>query len=158
MRSTGEIRIRRDVVRGHVQPPKSKKGKRTIKVPSDLKRELVSRSRYALLRPEMVFTDYEGKVHRGHPFCLNQHGEIHTDLSATLEKPITGACRKAELRRITHRDLRHTYASHLRLKGVKLEDIQVLLGHSSIQMVQRYAHIDSEKFAEAAAALELIGL
>jgi hypothetical protein len=30
--------------------------------------------------------------------------------------------------------VRHTYASHLRLMGVPLEDIKELLGHSSLQV------------------------
>ena len=37
-------------------------------------------------------------------------------------------------------DLRHTYASLLVNKGVSLYEVQQLLGHSSPQMTQRYAH------------------
>ena len=38
-------------------------------------------------------------------------------------------------------DLRHTYASLLVNKGVSLYEVQQLLGHSSAQMTQRYAHL-----------------
>ena len=38
-------------------------------------------------------------------------------------------------------DLRHTFASVLINKGVSLYEVQTLLGHSSPQMTQRYAHL-----------------
>lgn len=38
-------------------------------------------------------------------------------------------------------DLRHSYASRLVQQGVPLERVQLLLGHSSITMTQRYAHL-----------------
>jgi integrase len=153
---TGDVRIVRDVVHGQVQQCKSIKSNRLLRVPKDLLEELRRRSRYSLLRPEMVLKDDLGRTHRGHPFSLTRDGRLHRYLPKTLERPITGAARKANLRRITHRDLRHTYASHLRLQGVPLEDIRDLLGHSSLQMTMRYAHITAERFAEAAAALEAL--
>ena len=38
-------------------------------------------------------------------------------------------------------DLRHTFASLLINQGVSLYEVQTLLGHSSVQMTQRYAHL-----------------
>lgn len=161
---TGAVRIRRDVVKGVVQSTKSKASARTLIVPKDLRVELLRRSRHALLRPEQFFTDEKGRPHRGHPFCLNQDGKIHRSLPKTLENPIRFAAKNAkrvegeQLRALTHRDLRHTYASHLRLQGIPLEDVSALLGHSSLQMTLRYAHISPERFAAAARALEELGM
>jgi integrase len=42
---------------------------------------------------------------------------------------------------ICFHDLRHTFASHLAMRGVSLQEIALLLGHSSVLMVQRYAHL-----------------
>jgi len=47
----------------------------------------------------------------------------------------------AGLQDVRIHDLRHTYASLLVNTGVSLYEVQTLLGHSSIQMTQRYAHL-----------------
>ena len=39
-------------------------------------------------------------------------------------------------------DLRHTYASLLIQNGISLYEVQKLLGHSSPNMTQRYAHLN----------------
>jgi integrase len=43
------------------------------------------------------------------------------------------------------RDLRHTFASRLRIKGAPLEDIADLLGHKSLTMTRRYAYLGPNK-------------
>ena len=54
----------------------------------------------------------------------------------------------AELYDVRIHDLRHTYASLLINKGVTLYEVQTLLGHSSIQMTQRYAHLAPDRLHE----------
>jgi len=41
--------------------------------------------------------------------------------------------------------LRHTFASVLINKGVSIYEVQTLLGHSTIQMTQRYAHLAPDR-------------
>jgi integrase len=50
--------------------------------------------------------------------------------------------------------LRHTCASRLVNKGVDLYVVKEWLGHSSIQITERYAHLDPQKLANAATLLE----
>jgi integrase len=45
-------------------------------------------------------------------------------------------------------DLRHTFASLLVNKGVSLYEVQTLLGHSSVQMTQRYAHLAPDRLQQ----------
>jgi hypothetical protein len=42
---------------------------------------------------------------------------------------------------VTPHTLRHTFASHLVMKGVGLREVADLLGHSSLAMVVRYSHL-----------------
>lgn len=55
------------------------------------------------------------------------------------------AVAEAGLKNFRWHDLRHTFASRLRMKGAPLEDIADLLGHKSLAMTRRYAHLGPNK-------------
>jgi site-specific recombinase XerD len=55
--------------------------------------------------------------------------------------PLYRACRKAGLRKVGWHTLRHSFASHLVMRGEPLKSVQELLGHSSITTTMRYAHL-----------------
>jgi len=57
--------------------------------------------------------------------------------------------RQAGLRRIGWHTLRHTFASHLVAKGVPVRTAQELLGHSTITMTMRYAHVSASNLRAA---------
>ena len=52
-------------------------------------------------------------------------------------------------------DLRHTCAAWLVSVGVPLTEVRDLLGHSTIQMTERYAHLAPENVRAAVALLEV---
>lgn len=56
---------------------------------------------------------------------------------------------KANLKEVRMHDLRHTYASALVNAKCSLYEIQVLLGHSTAKMTQRYAHLSNESLMRA---------
>ena len=58
-----------------------------------------------------------------------------------LNRRLTTLCKKAGLRKITWHILRHTFASHLAMKGVPMTTVQQLMGHSNITTTMRYAHV-----------------
>ena len=58
------------------------------------------------------------------------------------------ACRKAGLGKISWHILRHTFASHLVMKGVPLKAVHELMGYATIEMTLRYAHLSPEVGAE----------
>ena len=64
------------------------------------------------------------------------------------------ACRRAKLKDVTPRVLRHTFASRLVMNGADLRTVQELGRWKSISMVERYFHLSDGHKAEA---VELIG-
>jgi len=58
--------------------------------------------------------------------------------------------------RVTFHTLRHTFASWLAIQGEPILTIKELLGHKSLEMTMRYAHLAPNKNKDAALKLERI--
>ena len=67
------------------------------------------------------------------------------------------ACRKAGLRQIGWHVLRHTFASHLVMRGAAMKVVQELLGHATIEMTMRYAHLGPDVPRHAVKLLDGLG-
>jgi integrase len=65
-----------------------------------------------------------------------------------VKKGFSGACRRAGIEDFHFHDLRHTFASHLVMKGANLKAVQRLLGHSDSKMTDRYSHLSPDHLRE----------
>jgi integrase len=69
-------------------------------------------------------------------FC-DEAGEAYQPLDGEGRRPVEVHLSK----RVTTHGLRHTFASHLVMRGASLKAVQELLGHESIEMTLRYSHL-----------------
>lgn len=103
--------------------------------------------------PECVFTilsKYVNKItsiQRKHVFTKT-NGHLYT--TDYVSKSFTKACRKAELdRAYSYHGLRHGYASTLAQKGISIQVIKELLGHSNISTTLIYAKLELQTLRDA---------
>lgn len=63
-------------------------------------------------------------------------------------------CRRAGLRKVTWHVTRHTFCSHLAMRGASAKAIQELAGHASLHTTQRYMHLSPKASRQAIDLLE----
>ncbi len=73
--------------------------------------------------------------------------------SIDLRSPWEAAVKKAELQDFHFHDLRHSAASYLAMNGASLAEIAEVLGHKTLQMVKRYAHLSEGHTARVVASM-----
>ena len=61
-----------------------------------------------------------------------------------IDRAFHGALERAGIKDFRFHDLRHTFASHLIMRGASLKEVQELLGHKTMTMTLRYAHLSQE--------------
>ena len=66
-----------------------------------------------------------------------------------IKKSWAGLLERAAIKSFRFHDLRHSFASKLVAAGVDLYTVKGLMGHSTIQMTERYAHLAPEHMADA---------
>lgn len=71
-----------------------------------------------------------------------------------MQNGFKAACARAGIKDFRVHDLRHTCASWLVNAGVPLPEVRDLLGHSSIEMTERYAHLAPENLKGAVSVLD----
>ena len=124
-----------DLEQGFIHIPQTKSGeRRTLPMNETVWRVLTTlRVRHDI---PWVFHDDEGR----------QYGYIRNIF--------LWACKRAKIRDFRFHDLRHTFASRLVMNGSPLATVSQLLGHKSILMTMRYAHLSPQHRMEAVRSLD----
>lgn len=86
------------------------------------------------------------------------HGYKAGHALKTPKEWFNAACEKAGVAGFTWHCLRHTFASRLVMAGVSLRKVQELMGHKTIAMTCRYAHLAPEYLQDAVCKLDGWGL
>lgn len=118
----------------------TKAGKRrTVPLNAVAREAILTRARFRAERcpdARLVFCDSNGKG----------IGSVKTAFAT--------ACKRAGLTDFRFHDLRHTCAAWLVQAGVPLTEVRDVLGHSTVKMTERYAHLAPENTRAAVALLE----
>jgi len=69
------------------------------------------------------------------------------------EAQFDSACKRAGLYNFHFHDLRHSAASFMAMGGIDLLSIGKILGHKTLSMTQRYAHLSPGHLRNAVAAI-----
>lgn len=92
------------------------------------------------------------------PLVLPGRGGTAVDYDSWRKTRWLDACARAEVGHVRIHDLRHTYASWLLQSGqVSIEALSELMGHSSIAVTQRYAHLADTQWGSVVEALQRKG-
>jgi integrase len=144
---------------GHVYFKKTKTDNpRQVPMDEDLKQlldRLRSKSKHNVysitgnpIKPVKNKSDYVF-LHKGKP--LMPHG---------IQALFKSACKRADIpyglktpAGVTIHSLRHTFGSWLAIKGISIRAIQILMGHKSLAMTMRYAHLSEDVLQESVKVL-----
>jgi len=97
--------------------------RRAVPFPKPVKDELIRWKKVRKINSELAFSGKNPKT------------------PIFIRKPWMEAVKEAGLENFRFHDLRHTAASYLAMSGASLAEIAEILGHKTLQMVQRYAHL-----------------
>ncbi len=136
----GRVTVNRSVDRGTLDLPK---GGRTRVVPLTRAAAATLQAWPQRLSCPWVFPQRDGG------YIRNPH-QSTSEAIAEISERVLG-------RRIGWHTLRHTFASHLVMKGVSLRVVQAYLGHQSIEQTERYSHLAPAHQAEAIHVLDAPG-
>ncbi len=128
-----QVTVRRSIVRGILGTPKNGKTRHIpLTAPTEQTLQRLKRlHNIVFCRPDGTPQTYNDALHALHKVCD-----------------------RAGIRRVSWHILRHTFASQLATKNVPLTAIRDLLGHSSILMTSRYAHLAPSTLQDAVALLD----
>ena len=89
---------------------------------------------------DMLFKRVRRKQHLTSKYVFTYRGKRFDSVKTSFNASV----KRAGIVDFRFHDLRHTFASQLLMKGGTLKDVQELLGHKTMTMTLRYAHLTQE--------------
>ena len=133
------VNVRHTLYKGELDTPKSRGSRRSIPMTDRVHTTLAElRRQPSAIEAEYVFVS-----------------EVGTPLNpGNLRRALTATLKRAKMRKVRLHDLRHSFASHLAMAGVPIRTIQQLMGHESLDMTLKYAHLSEAHQRDAIDALQ----
>jgi len=124
----------------YLEPEHTKTGKRRyVPLNQEVRKAIIDRMRFRT----------EHGASSPWVFC-DKKGNRLTDVKHSF----ASVCQRAGIKDYLIHDMRHTCAAWLVSAGVPLAEVRDLLGHSTIKMTERYAHLAQENVRAAVARLD----
>lgn len=117
-------------------------------------------SRTVFMTTELRYQFSQRYLKTGELIFPNRDGKIRSNISKSFPRTVKamglndGIADKRD--HVVFHSLRHTFASWLVQNGTALYTVSELLGHSSLEMTQRYSHLAPEVLKAAAASFDRI--
>jgi len=121
---TGRLTVAWNLYKGNLGPPKGRKTRQL---------QMTARLRDALTRLSSRFAGERVLLHNGEPYRLGTMNEVVGNATKAAGLAKKGA-RKVHI-------LRHTFCSHLAMRGATAVQIQELAGHADLKTTQMYMHL-----------------
>ncbi|MFA6412857.1 MAG: site-specific integrase [Syntrophales bacterium] len=102
---------------------------------------------------QYVFT-FSPKAKRKEENSLTVVNTETGDRVLEVKRSFATAMKKAGIDNFRFHDLRHTFASHMIMRGASLKEVQEILGHTTMTMTLRYAHLSQEHKLKAVNLLD----
>lgn len=119
---------------------------RQVPVNDDLARLFKDIRKEQQLRSEHVFTyrKSEDKLKNAEPVRKRKGPAPVPESITNVKSSFKSTLKRAGIEDFRFHDLRHTFASHFIMRGGTIKELQEILGHKTIQMTMRYAHLSQE--------------
>ncbi|MBU2498452.1 MAG: site-specific integrase, partial [Proteobacteria bacterium] len=116
---------------------------RQIPINDDL-HGLFERIKIRQAQPKENVVGMDGKPVDNRPckseYVFNYNGRPVSEVKRSFKKALDDA----GIEDFRFHDLRHTFASHMIMRGASIKEVQEILGHRSLTMTMRYAHLSQE--------------
>lgn len=151
----GRLRVRHSLanVNGELtlQEPKTDRSRRNLVLPESVIAAL--RAHRTRQRMDRVAAGSRW-VDSGHVFATMLGRPHH---AATITRAFQDALARAGLPKVRFHDLRHSAATFLLASGMTLEDVKIMLGHSTIVLTSNtYGHVLDERQMQVARAMDAV--
>jgi integrase len=142
-----------DLKHGFILLDNTKNGeRREIPIDATLRETLLELSQGTKERPRRIDVPY---VFYDPANGKGEQPETKISPYKDVKRSFHSACRRAKITDFRFHDMRHTFASHLAMSGqVDLSTIKELLGHKTLTMTLRYAHLSPLHMAKAVNVLD----